>query len=427
MVLGIMSSAVLADETAASAEKNANDLFRINASESYAGEEGETGATVVTKNVSVDGINALEIVNNHTEKEFERISVDISGCEFPKGALLDANFASVEYKFVPPEGTVINKGKMTMVIVVGREKDVVSYAIKSKDAMVANTWTTAVFNLEKFKTHRSGVIEQVYIYPFGYYDTKSMEGIVETVYLGDFGLHKNEPNVEVPVEQDDAGKRVVGQKPKSGFAKVTKDLLSGLKTTFMLFILTLLFALPLGLIISLGSICKFAVIKLPIKVFVWVIRGTPLMLQLMLFFYGPGLLGLTALNKFVAALLAFVINYACYFSEIFRGGIESIPKGQYEAGRVLGLTKSQVFFKIVLMQVIKNILPPMSNEFLTLVKDTALANTITVVEITWIAKRFTSEGLLWPLFYSGVFYLAVCGILTIIFGRIEKKLDYYKV
>ena len=261
MVLGIMSSAVLADETAASAEKNANDLFRINASESYAGEEGETGATVVTKNVSVDGINALEIVNNHTEKEFERISVDISGCDFPKGALLDANFASVEYKFVPPEGTVINKGKMTMVIVVGREKDVVSYAIKSKDAMVANTWTTAVFNLEKFKTHRSGVIEQVYIYPFGYYDTKSMEGIVETVYLGDFGLHKNEPKVEVPVEQDDAGKRVVGQKPKSGFAKVTKDLLSGLKTTFMLFILTLLFALPLGLIISLGSICKFAVIK----------------------------------------------------------------------------------------------------------------------------------------------------------------------
>ena len=151
------------------------------------------------------------------------------------------------------------------------------------------------------------------------------------------------------------------------------------------------------------------------------------MLQLMLFFYGPGLLGLTALNNFTAALIAFVINYACYFSEIFRGGIESIPKGQYEAGRVLGLTKVQVFFKIVLMQVVKNILPPMSNEFLTLVKDTALANTITVVEITWIAKRFTSEGLLWPLFYSGVFYLAVCGILTVVFNRIEKKLDYYKI
>lgn len=197
--------------------------------------------------------------------------------------------------------------------------------------------------------------------------------------------------------------------------------------TFMLFILTLLFALPLGLVISLGAICKFKIIKFPIKVFVWVIRGTPLMLQLMLFFYGPGLLGLTALNNFTAALIAFVINYACYFSEIFRGGIESIPKGQYEAGRVLGLTKVQVFFKIVLMQVVKNILPPMSNEFLTLVKDTALANTITVVEITWIAKRFTSEGLLWPLFYSGVFYLAVCGILTVIFNRIEKKLDYYKI
>lgn len=428
MAIGLVSQVVFADETAVSSgEANTNDLFRVNASDSYLGDEGENGATVITKNVSVDGITALEIVNNHTETEFDRISVDISGCEFPKGALLDANFASIEYKFVPPEGTVINKGKMTMVIVVGREKDVVSYAIKSKEAMVADAWTTAVFDLEKFKTHRSGVIEQVYIYPFGYYDSKSMEGIVETIYLGDFGLHKNEPNVEVPVEQDNAGKRVVGQKPKSGFGKVTKDLFEGLKTTFLLFALTLLFALPLGLIISLGSICRFMIIKLPIKVFVWIIRGTPLMLQLMLFFYGPGLLGMTALNKFVAALLAFVINYACYFSEIFRGGIESIPKGQYEAGRVLGLTKTQVFFKIVLMQVIKNILPPMSNEFLTLVKDTALANTITVVEITWIAKRFTSEGLLWPLFYSGVFYLAVCGILTVIFNRIEKKLDYYKV
>ena len=211
------------------------------------------------------------------------------------------------------------------------------------------------------------------------------------------------------------------------FTKVTMSLLEGLGTTLKIFSLTLIMALPLGLVISFGSMSKFKVIKYPVKTLIWIIRGTPLMLQLMLVFYGPGLVGITALNNFTAALIAFVINYACYFSEIFRGGIESIPKGQYEAGRVLGLTRSQVFFKIVLMQVIKNILPPMSNEFLTLVKDTALANVITLVEITWIAKRFASEGLLWPLFYSGVFYLAVCGILTIIFGRIEKKLDYYKV
>ncbi|MBR3995778.1 MAG: amino acid ABC transporter permease [Clostridia bacterium] len=246
------------------------------------------------------------------------------------------------------------------------------------------------------------------------------------MYIGDIGFHEHRPDVEV-VKEETTNKVVAVQKPKSGFGKVTHDLFLGLGTTLMLFVLTLLFALPLGLVISLGAICKIKIIKMPIKVFVWVIRGTPLMLQLMLFFFGPGLLGFKALNNFTAALIAFVINYACYFSEIFRGGIESIPKGQYEAGKVLGLTKVQVFFKIVLMQVVKNILPPMSNEFLTLVKDTALANTITVIEITWIAKRFISEGLLWPLFYSGVFYLAVCGILTILFNRIEKKLDYYKV
>ena len=151
------------------------------------------------------------------------------------------------------------------------------------------------------------------------------------------------------------------------------------------------------------------------------------MLQLIIFGFGPGLLGIKGMSTFLAVMIAFVINYACYFSEIFRGGIESIPKGHYEAGAVLGLTKTQVFFKIVLLQVIKHILPPMSNEFLTLVKDTALANTIMIYEITWNAKRFmNSNGILWPLFYSGVFYLAFCGILTLIFGFIEKKLDYYK-
>ncbi|MDO5479847.1 MAG: amino acid ABC transporter permease [Clostridia bacterium] len=211
------------------------------------------------------------------------------------------------------------------------------------------------------------------------------------------------------------------------FITVTLSLFEGLWTTFKIFGLTLLMAIPLGLIISFGSMSKYAVIKWPVKTFIWIIRGTPLMLQLIIFGFGPGLLGIKGMSTFLAVMIAFVINYACYFSEIFRGGIESIPKGQYEAGAVLGLTKTQVFFKIVLLQVVKHILPPMSNEFLTLVKDTALANTIMIYEITWNAKRFmNSNGILWPLFYSGVFYLAFCGILTLIFGFIEKKLDYYK-
>lgn len=213
----------------------------------------------------------------------------------------------------------------------------------------------------------------------------------------------------------------------SMFITVTLSLLEGLMTTFKIFLLTLLMALPLGLIISFGSMSKIKVIKWPIKCLIWVIRGTPLMLQLIVFGFGPGLLGIEGMDTFVAVMIAFVINYACYFSEIFRGGIESIPKGQYEAGQVLGLTKSQVFFKIILLQVIKRVIAPMGNEFLTLVKDTSLANTIMIYEITWNAKRFmNSNGILWPLFYSGVFYLAFCGILTLIFGYIEKKLDYYK-
>ena len=211
------------------------------------------------------------------------------------------------------------------------------------------------------------------------------------------------------------------------FITVTLSLLEGLLTTLRIFGLTLLMAIPLGLIISFGSMSKFAVIKWPIKVLIWIIRGTPLMLQLIVFGFGPGLLGIDGMDTFVAVMIAFVLNYSCYFSEIFRGGIEGIPKGQYEAGTVLGLTKTQIFFKIILMQVIKRIIPPMSNEFLTLVKDTALANTIMIYEITWNAKRFmNSAHILWPLFYSGVFYLAICGILTLIFGYIEKKLDYYK-
>ena len=210
------------------------------------------------------------------------------------------------------------------------------------------------------------------------------------------------------------------------FQTVTLSLFEGLWMTFKIFGLTLLMALPLGLIISFGSMSKFAVIRYPIKLFIWIIRGSPLMLQLIIFGFGPGLLGISGMNTFIAVIMAFVINYACYFSEIFRGGIEAIPKGQYEAGTVLGLTKRQIFFKIVLLQVVKNILPPMSNEFLTLVKDTSLANTIMIYEITWNAKRFmNSAGILWPLFYSCLFYLAFCGILTLLFGFAEKKLSYY--
>lgn len=212
------------------------------------------------------------------------------------------------------------------------------------------------------------------------------------------------------------------------FINVTLDLLNGFGTTFKLFALTLLFALPLGLIFSFCSMSKIKPISALMKIFIWIIRGTPLMLQLIVVFYGPGLLfGWNGLDRFPAVLIAFVINYACYFSEIYRGGIESIPKGQYEAGQVLGMTKSQIFFKVVLLQVIKRIVPPMSNEIITLVKDTSLARIIAVYEIIWSAQVYIkSAGLIWPLFYTGAFYLIFNGMLTVLFRKIEKKLDYFK-
>lgn len=225
---------------------------------------------------------------------------------------------------------------------------------------------------------------------------------------------------------------------------VSLKLLDGFSMTFKIFILTLALALPLGLILSFGSRSKITPLRAIVRLFIWVIRGTPLMLQLIVIFYGPGLIAVWASNlgstnffvswlssltvpaRFSAVIIAFVINYSCYFSEIFRGGIESIPKGQYEAGQVLGMKRSQTFFRVVLLQVVKNIVPPMSNEIITLVKDTSLARTIMVYEIIWEAQKFIkSDGLLWPLFYSGVYYLAFCGILTLIFGFIEKKLDYF--
>jgi polar amino acid transport system permease protein len=212
------------------------------------------------------------------------------------------------------------------------------------------------------------------------------------------------------------------------FWEVTHNLLRGFQTTFAIFALTLLFALPLGLVISFGSMSKLAPLRLAVRVVVWVVRGIPLMLQIFIIFYVPGFVfGHPISSRFNTAIVAFSINYACYFSEIFRGGIESISHSQYEAGQVLGMTKSQIFFRVVLLQVIKRIAAPMSNEVITLVKDTALARVIIVVEILKVAENFVnSKALVWPLFYTGVFYLLFVGILTLLFGHIEKRLGYFK-
>ncbi len=214
----------------------------------------------------------------------------------------------------------------------------------------------------------------------------------------------------------------------SGFLDVTAKLLSGFQNTCLIFALTLVLALPLGLIISFGSMSKFKPLAYVVKTFIWVIRGIPLMLQVIIIFYVPGFLfGTPLFSRFNSVVAAFVINYACYFSEIFRGGIESIPAGQYEAGAVLGMTKSQIFSKIVLMQVVKRVLAPMSNEVITLVKDTALARVIMIVELIQAAQNYAAYGLIWPLFYTAVFYLVFVGVLTLLFGYFEKKLSYYRV
>ena len=236
------------------------------------------------------------------------------------------------------------------------------------------------------------------------------------------------------------------------FLTVTKSLLEGTGTAVELFALTLLFSLPLGLIISFGSMSKWQPFRFlkqfngrffermtglrPISaitnIFVWIIRGTPLMLQLVIIFYGPGMwfdnnIWAFGSGRMTACVAAFVINYACYFSVIFRGGIEGVPVGQSEAGKVLGMTKSQIFFKVTLMQMIKRILPPMSNEIITLVKDTSLARIIAITELIKAGESFMkSDGITWPLFYTGVFYLVFVGILTILFNRLERKLNYFR-
>ena len=229
------------------------------------------------------------------------------------------------------------------------------------------------------------------------------------------------------------------------FWTVTQQLWTGFISTVELFALTLLLALPLGLIISFGSMSRFRPLRGICRFFVWIIRGTPLMLQLIVVYYVPGLIGMWAkelgttnffvnwlaswevFDRFLAVTIAFVINYACYFSEIFRGGIESISRGQYEAGQVLGMSRREIFFKVILLQVVKRILPPMSNEIITLVKDTSLARTIGVYEIIWNAQQITKNyGLLWPLFYTAVFYLLFSGLLTVLFRKLEQRFGHWQ-
>ena len=228
------------------------------------------------------------------------------------------------------------------------------------------------------------------------------------------------------------------------FWEVTLFLLDGFWISLLIFAVTLLCGAPLGLPIAFCSMSRFKPVKAVAKVIVWIVRGVPLMLQIFIIYYVPGLLfdfplfskvdrfffinyGINDAGRITAVLIAFAINYACYFSEIYRGGIESISKGQYEAGYVLGLTKSQIFRKIILKQVIQRIVPPMSNEIITLIKDTALANCIVVCEIIKQANELAAtKALIWPLFYTGVFYLIFVGFLTIVLGKLEKKLSYFR-
>ena len=212
------------------------------------------------------------------------------------------------------------------------------------------------------------------------------------------------------------------------FLSITLDLLIGFGETLKIFFVTLALSLPLGLVIAFGSMSKWKPLSALVRALVWVVRGTPLMLQLIIVYYGPGLVfGQMLLSSHIAVYITFGLNYACYFSEIYRGGIQSIAQGQYEAGQVLGMTKTETFFKVILLQVVKRIIPPMSNEIITLVKDTSLARIITYYELIYFAQRYIKNGgILWPLFYTAVYYLVFTAFLTWLFRRIEKKLDYFK-
>ena len=216
------------------------------------------------------------------------------------------------------------------------------------------------------------------------------------------------------------------------FPVVFQALNEGFLQTLKLFFITLAGAIPLGLVICLGSMSRFRPLRYLVRLVIWVVRGTPLMLQLLIIYFFPGLVlknniwGQGELGRFAASCAAFVFNYACYFSEIYRGGIEAVPKGQTEAGQVLGMTRTQIFFKVTLLQVVKRILPPMGNEIITLVKDTSLANTIANKEIIMMAKEYSAKGLIWPLFSTALFFLVFVGALTLLFNWAEKKLDYFR-
>ena len=214
--------------------------------------------------------------------------------------------------------------------------------------------------------------------------------------------------------------------------QVFQALNQGALVTLRLFALTLLGAVPLGLVIALGAMTRFRPLRYLTRSIIWVVRGTPLMLQLSAIYFGPGLLGYnlwgtSRQGRWIAVLTAFILNYACYFAEIYRGGLESIPKGQYEAGQVLGMTRPQIFFRVVLKQVIQRILPPMGNEVITLVKDTSLARVVAVYELIWAGEAFIkSNGLIWPLFFTGLYYLAFSGILTVLLNTLERRMDYFR-
>jgi len=212
-----------------------------------------------------------------------------------------------------------------------------------------------------------------------------------------------------------------------GFLEVNLNLWNGFQNTLLIFALTLIFSLPLGLLISFGSMSRFGPLRYFVKVIIWIVRGTPLMLQIMIIFYVPGLLWGTPIStRFGSVIIGFSINYACYFSEIYRGGIESISRSQFEAGQVLGMTKSQIFFKVIFLQVIKRITAPMGNEIITLVKDTALARIIVVVELLKEAEILATRGMVWPMFFAGVYYLVFVGILTLMLSYTEKRLSYFR-
>ena len=220
------------------------------------------------------------------------------------------------------------------------------------------------------------------------------------------------------------------------FPIVIHSLNIGFIQTLKLFFVTLLGAVPLGLIISFGSMSRFRPLSYLVKIIVWIIRGTPLMIQLLIIYYFPGLvfgnsIWIGETGRFLAAAVAFIFNYACYFSEIYRGGIQGVPRGQEEAGLVLVMTRSQIFLKVTLLQMIKRIVPPMSNEIITLVKDTSLARIIALQEIIWAGQSFLKgsqgiSGAIWPLFFTAVYYLIFNGILTVLLGGLEKKLDYFR-